>query len=133
MAKTIAEYKEEIKKFSEYVPSQKQIVVFGKSPSGKYKPVLVSENGKLLFEGDVDIRWEEGRFEGYAWNSVTNQYEFVAGYANNIEYQYDSLGNLISETWYLVDENGNPVATIKKTYTYDSLGNLVGESRWEKI
>ena len=47
MAKSIGEKEREEKKFQELVPEQLMIVAFGKTPSGKYVPLKVNDEGVL--------------------------------------------------------------------------------------
>jgi|GEM_PF-5945338 len=76
---------------------------------------------------------EKGKFSGYVYNPTTGRFEYIEGYINSYSYTYDANGNLTELQLEIVDENENPIATIKVTYTYDANNNLIKKSRWEVV
>jgi len=95
------------------------------------KPISKVDEVHKITQPIISI--EEGKFSGYVYNSTTGKFEYIDGYINSYSYTYDANGNMTEMTLEIVDENGNVIATIRRTYTYDANNNLVEKSRWEVV
>ena len=57
------------------------------------------------------------------WLVKTAGYDDHSGNLDMMEYEYDDQGRTISDTWYVIEANGNKKVYTYYTYTYDQRGN----------